>query len=45
MSEKTYEEELEFYMSMSIPDQIENLKRLGKKLDLALKKLIKELDD
>ena len=45
MSEKTYEEELEFYMSMSIPDQIENLKQLGKKLDQALKKLIKELDD
>jgi|TARA_R100001129_G_scaffold149386_1_gene111273 hypothetical protein len=44
MSKKTYEEELQYYMSMSIPEQIENLKTLGKELDERLKKLINQLD-
>ena len=44
MENKTYEEELQYHLSKTIPEQIENLKKLGKELDDKLKKLIKQLD-
>ena len=44
MENKTYEEELKYHLSKTIPEQIENLKELGKELDDKLRKLIKQLD-
>ena len=44
MKEKTYEEELQYHLSKTIPEQIEHLKKLGKNLDDKLRKLISQLD-
>ena len=44
MENKTYEEELQYHLSKTIPEQLENLKKLSKELDDKLKKLIKQLD-
>ncbi len=40
----TYKERLNTYRQMSIPEQIDNIVRLGKKLDKQLAKIIKQLD-
>ena len=44
MENKTYEEELKYHLSKTIPEQIENLKKLGKDLDDKLRNLISQRD-
>ena len=44
MENKTYEEKLQYYLSKTIPEQLENLKELAKDLDKKLARLINQLD-
>ena len=44
METKTFDEELQYHLSKTIPEQLEILKELSKDLDSKLSKLIHQLD-